>query len=223
MIVMKEEQNVVVPGENLGERNGRRLGIGVYEEGSHVFSGVLGVPRATENEIFVIPHSGVYIPRQGDMVIGRIKSVEVSGWFVDINSPYLAFMPTSEAVDKFEAARSELSKFYGIGETIYCIVSKVTNEKNVQVSMDDRMAKKLENGVLLQVVPTKVPRIIGKAASMLKLIKSRTGCNLLVGQNGVVWLDGDDKTKAIESILTIERESHFEGLTEKIEKLLGGS
>lgn len=219
---MTESNKVAVPGDDLGERGGRRLGVGVYSEGERIFSSVLGVPRITENEVFVIPFSGIYMPRSDDMVVGKIKSVEVSGWFVDINSPYLAFMPLAEAVEEYvDTSRSDMSNFFAVNDTIYCKIGKVTKEKNVRVTMNDRSARKLDTGTLVQVVPTKVPRIIGKAASMLKLIKNKTGCNLLVGQNGLVWIDGKDKAKAIEAVLMIEKESHMEGLTDKIEKMLG--
>ncbi len=220
---MAVNYSVVVPGDSLGERNGRKLGSGVYIEGEQLFSSVLGVAKVTENEAFVIPSSGVYMPRGGDMIIGRVKSVEVSGWFIDVNSPYLAFMPLSDATEEFlDTTRVDMSNVFSVNDLIYCKISKVTMEKNVRVSMIDRMARKLETGVIINVVPTKVPRIIGKEASMLKLIKTNTGCNILVGQNGRIWIDGKDKAKAIEAILIIEKESHIEGLTERIEKLLGG-
>jgi exosome complex component RRP4 len=79
----------------------------------------------------------------------------------------------------------------------------------------------LLGGIIIKVTPQKIPRIIGKEGSMIKLIKQKTACDIITGQNGVVWLRGENKAKAIEAILTIEKESHTIGLTEKIEKLLG--
>jgi exosome complex component RRP4 len=85
-------REIVLPGDMLDERKGRKLGNGVYEEDDKVFSKFLGVPRVNEIELSVIPLSGTYLPRFGDRIIGVIESVEVSGWFVDINSPYSAFL-----------------------------------------------------------------------------------------------------------------------------------
>jgi exosome complex component RRP4 len=221
---MGSEKKIVVPGDFLGEKKGRKLGTGVYQEGEKVFSSVLGIPKITNLEISVIPFSGIYMPRKGDMVIGKIKSVEVSGWFVDINSPYLAFLPIGEALKEYvDLSQVDLSSFFAVDDVIYCMITKVTQDKIIQVSMKRGGAKKIETGVLIQVIPTKVPRIIGRGASMLKLIKSKTKCNLLVGQNGVIWIEGKNAAKAIEAILTIEKESHVEGLTNKIEKMLSGS
>jgi len=214
-------KEIVLPGEVVDERKGRKLGSGVYLGDDKVFSKVLGIPKVDENEISVIALSGVYIPRVGDRIIGIINEVEISGWSVDINSPYTAFLPFSEAVEEFvDMSRTDLSRYFDIGDTIYCKISKVTKNKVVQVSMNDMSAKKLYSGVIVKVTPTKIPRIIGRGGSMISLMKNKTKCDIIPGQNGVVWIKGEDKTKAIEAVLTVEKESHIVGLTEKIEKML---
>jgi exosome complex component RRP4 len=214
-------KEIVLPGEFIDERKGRKLDTGVYLEENKVFSKVLGISKVDENEISVIALSGAYIPKVGDRVVGVISEVEISGWSVDINSPYTAFLPFSEAVEEFvDMSRTDLSRYFDIGNIIYCRVSKVTKNKVVQVSMDDMSAKKLYGGITVKVTPTKVPRIIGRGGSMISLIKNKTNCEIIPGQNGVVWIRGEDKTKAIETILTVEKESHTVGLTEKIEGML---
>ncbi|MCS7105864.1 MAG: exosome complex RNA-binding protein Rrp4 [Candidatus Aenigmarchaeota archaeon] len=221
---MNEENvmEIVLPGEFIAERNGRKLGRGVYLEGEKVYSKVLGIPKIEENEISVIPLAGAYIPKVGQKVVGIISEVEISGWGVDINSPYAAFLPLGEGVEEFvDISRTDLSKYYDINDIIYCKILKVPKNKIVQVSMRDVGCKKLKEGIIIRVTPTKVPRIIGKGGSMINLIKKKTGCEIIVGQNGVIWLKGERKDKAIEAILRIERESHVVGLTEKIEKMLG--
>lgn len=217
-----ETREVVIPGELIDEKKGRKVGSGAYFEDENVFAKVLGIVKTDENEIYVIPLSGVYMPKSGDRVIGVISDFSISGWMVDINSPYKAFLPLSEAVSEFvDTQMTDISKFFGIGDIIFCKVSKVTKDKNIQVSMRVIGSRKLYNGIVIKVTPSKIPRVIGKEGSMIKLLKSKTNCDILAGQNGVVWIRGLDKAKAIESILTIEKESHIVGLTEKIEKMLG--
>jgi exosome complex component RRP4 len=212
---------IVLPGEFIEERKGRKLGKGVYEENGKVFAKVLGLPRVTDTEVSVIPLSGAYLPNVGDRVIGVVSTVEIAGWFVDINSPYLAFLPLGEAVEEFvDTSRVDLSRYFDTGDVIFCRISKVTKSKNVQVSMRDMVSRKLYGGVLIKVTPYKVPRIIGKGGSMIQMIKQKTKCDIYVGQNGVIWIRGENKGKAIEAILTIERESHTSGLTERIERML---
>lgn len=140
---------------------------------------------------------------------------------VDINSPYVAFLPLSEGVMGFvDTARADLSRFFDVDDIIFCTVSKLTKNKTMQVSMRDIGSRKLYGGVTIKVSPNKIPRIIGKGGSMIGIIKEKTNCEIYTGRNGLVWVRGENKVKAIEAILTVERESHTVGLTEKIEKML---
>ena len=219
---MAEYREIVTPGEKIDERKGRKLGSGVYQEGESVLSKFMGIPRIDENEVSVIPLSGVYMPNIGDRVIGVVSGVEISGWSVDISSPYVAFLPVAEAVDEFvDMARTDISRYFDVNDIIFCRVSKVTKNKTIQVSMRDTLARKLYGGIIIKATPSKVPRIIGKAGSMISLIKTKTKCDIYTGQNGVIWIRGENKAKAIEAILTIEKESHTTGLTERIENMLG--
>lgn len=218
---MVEVRPIVLPGEFLDERKGRKLGSEVYCEEEMVYSKVLGIPKISEVEISVVPLAGKYIPKPGDRIIGIVKEVEISGWSIDINSPYQAFLPLSEGVEEFvDLSKIDLSKYYDINDLIFCKVLKVPKNRIIQVSMKDSASKKLSDGTLVKIVPTKVPRIIGRGGSMINLIKNKTKCEILVGQNGLIWIKNGEKTKAIQAILTIERESHLIGLTEKIERML---
>lgn len=217
----KKAPRIVLPGEYVDELRGRKTGSGVYIDGDKVFSNVIGVPRTGMYEVAVVPLSGKYIPQFGDKVIGVVESVEISGWMVDINAPYIGFLPVSEGVEEYVDARADISKFYAKGDIIACRISRVTSTKSVQCSMRDMMARKLNGGTVIKVTPSKIPRIIGKNGSMINLIKGATGTEISTGQNGYVWIRGDNKELAIEAVLTIDRESHMPGLTEKIEGMLG--
>lgn len=215
-------REIVLPGETVDERKGRKLGEGVYAEEDIVYSKVIGIPVRGDKEIKVIPLSGVYLPKVGDRVIGIIQSVEFSGWVININSPYTAFLPLAEGVREFvDVYRVDLSRYYDVDDVIFCRISKVTKDKNVQVSMKYLDCKKLVGGIVIKITPYKIARLIGKGGSMINLIKSKTKCMIYPGQNGLVWIKGENKLKAIQAILTIEKESHLYGLTEKIQKMLG--
>lgn len=217
-------REIVLPGEFLDDRKGRKIGQGVYLENEKVFAKVLGIPKISDVEISVVPLAARYIPRFGDRVVATIKEVEISGWLVDINSPYVAFLPLSEAVEEFvDVQRADLNRYYDVGDIIFCKVSRVTKQKVIQVSMRDVFARKLYGGVLIKITPTKIPRLIGKGGSMINMIKQKTECEIFTGQNGAIWIRGENKAKAIEAILTVEKESHTTGLTERIEKKLGGT
>jgi exosome complex component RRP4 len=88
---------------------------------------------------------------------------------------------------------------------------------------DGQGLRKLDEGIILKVSPVKVPRIIGKGGSMITMIKEKTGCRIMVGQNGIIWLSGPDSEKekiAVNTINFIEENAHKEGLTDIVKDLL---
>ena len=104
-----------------------------------------------------------------------------------------------------------------------CQIVKTSGPKIIDVSMKGPGLRKLGPGKLLKVAPAKVPRIIGKQGSMISMIKEMTDCKISVGQNGIIWLVGEDPKKeltAVDAINLIERESHISGLTDKVKELL---
>jgi len=58
---------------------------------------------------------------------------------------------------------------------------------------------------------------------MINLIKKMTQTRIIVGQNGWVWVSGrkeELERVAIEAILKVDRESHTQGLTDRVKELL---
>lgn len=95
-------------------------------------------------------------------------------------------------------------------------------KKKLQITLKDHNLFKIKGGYIIDVEPTKVPRIIGKKGSMISLLKNYTKCRIFVGQNGRIWIDGSDEgvQKVIDTIKMIETEALSYGLTDKVEKLL---
>src|SRR3989344_9338683 len=93
--------------------------------------------------------------------------------------------------------------------------------KGVDVTKKERGLGKIEEGLIFKINPNKVPRIIGKEGSMIKLIRDKTGCDITAGQNGFIWILGDkieNELLAKKSVEFIAERSFVEGLTEKVEK-----
>lgn len=212
---------LVLPGDELGRGI---AGSGTYLDQGVVVSKVVGMAEKKDDVYFVIPLNGVYIPKKGDGVIGMITEVAPSKWVVDINSPYPATMSLSEAVEEFiDLTKSDLTKYYDYGDMIFAKISSVTKSRQVQLTMRDKRCRKLYDGRVVKITPAKVPRVIGKGGSMVELIKKKTGCQIVVGQNGIIWVKGDKRHLAVETILKIEEYAHTIGLTDKIEKFLDAS
>jgi len=153
-------------------------------------------------------------------VIGKIMDISASNWLVDINSPYPAPLHVNEVPWRVEFG--ETGKFMSVGDVVLLKIVSVDEMKRIQVSMQDHGLRKLTGGMVIEVSPSKVPRVIGRNGSMIQTLKNETGCRIYVGQNGRIWIDGelDNILKAIEAIKMIEEEAHSLGLTEKVKRFL---
>lgn len=80
---------------------------------------------------------------------------------------------------------------------------------------------KLPSNLIIRINPMKIPRLIGKEGAMINLIKSESGCDVIIGQNGIAWINGDAEKKplAIEAIELIQREYYDPNLSEKVREL----
>ena len=128
-----------------------------------------------------------------------------------------------EATSDFIERGADLTKYFDFGEIIVANVINVTKSKAIDLSMKGPGLRKLKGGKLIEVTSSKVPRIIGKQGSMITLIKNATNCKIIIGQNGWVWILGDDlndEMLAAAAILKIEQEAHTSGLTDKISAFL---
>jgi exosome complex component RRP4 len=92
----------------------------------------------------------------------------------------------------------------------------------IELTLREKGLRKIKGGRLLEVPSTKVPRVIGHNGSMVSMLKKETGCEIFVGQNGRIWINGKDENmdKLSEAIDMIIRESHTSGLTDKISRFL---
>ena len=211
-------RQIVIPGEALPDD---RAGKNVYTKDGKNYSTVVGIVNQVNGYVNVVPLKGVYNPKVGDSVIGTVKDIASSLWVIDINSPYSALLTLSEGVNEFvDLTKSDLTKYYDYGDVIFGKISSVTKTKTVFMSMKQRGARKLVGGRIIKVTPSKVPRIIGKGGSMVEMIKKKTNTHIVVGQNGIVWIKGEKRERAIEAIIQIEKYSHMEGLTNYISEFL---
>jgi exosome complex component RRP4 len=213
-------REITIPGETLGSKKTFKPGYGTYIEGDKIFSKFVGILQKRGEYISVIPLSGVYIPQRNDKVIGMIEEVQKFGWIVNLECPWDGFLSTSEGItDYVDLKRVKLEKYFDVGDIIYTqVVSH--NKGDVQLTMKSPITRKLRGGIIVKITPSKVPRLIGKQGSMVNLIKDKTKTVIRVGQNGLVWVSGENVTKAVKAIKMVEQKSHIYGLTEEISKLL---
>ena len=218
-----EKKQLVAPGEILAE--GRYLsGENTHREGEKVYSSRVGVVEIAGDRLGVIPLKGPYIPHVGDVVVGRIVDIAMSGWIVDIDAPYPALLPASETFGHRGPRGSvDLSRIFNIGDLVVSEVLAFDRTRDPLITAKGPGLGKIASARIIQLSPAKVPRLIGRKGSMISLLKKGTGANIIVGQNGIVLVSGkspDSENAAIRAIRMVEREAHTRGLTDRIQAML---
>lgn len=217
-----ENRDVIVPGDIVAKGMDYLPGFGTYRKDEDIVASRLGLARVEGRAIKITPLSGRYIPKKNDVIIGKVIDITVNGWRLEINSAYSGMLMMKEATSEFIQKGADLSTYYKLGEYLVCKITNVTSQKLVDLSLKGPGLKKLTSGRLMYVNPHKVPRIIGKQGSMVQMLKEATDTNIIVGQNGIIWLKGEPKSEtiAMNAIKKIEQESHISGLTVKIQDFL---
>ena len=213
-----ENKDLVIPGQILADDE-YYSGRGTFKENGKVCSSLLGRVSLRNKKIRVIPLKSKYVPKKGDVVIGKIKDVRFSMWDLDINSPYSGILPAFEV---FGREKKELNKVYDVGDVLFLRVVDVDEIKKAKLGLKGRGMGKFKGGIIVDIAPTKVPRLIGKKGSMINMIKDKTKCKIVVGQNGLVWVKGNEDMEQLtrDIIHLIEAEAHTSGLTNKIKNKL---
>ena len=126
------------------------------------------------------------------------------------------------AFEVFGREKKELNKVYDVGDVLFLRVVDVDEIKKAKLGLKGRGMGKFKGGIIVDIAPTKVPRLIGKKGSMINMIKDKTKCKIVVGQNGLVWVKGNEDMEQLtrEIIHLIEAEAHTSGLTNKIKNKL---
>jgi len=217
-----KEKEIVVPGEILASGMGYLPSKGSYREGDNVIASRLGMVNVDGKVIRIIPMSGRYQPKAGDVIIGKVIDVLFSGWKLETNTAYAAMLSMKDGSSEYIAKGADLTKYYDVGDYAVVKIVNVTSQNLIDLTMRGPGLKKLNGGRVIEVSTHKVPRIIGKQGSMISMIKRATDCRIVVGQNGLVWLDGEPQNEliAINTIRKIEAEAHISGLTDRIKTYL---
>jgi len=217
-VLLVEDKQILVPGEILAEGD-YHSGRGTFKEDDKICSSLVGLVAVRDKKLSVIPLQSKYIPKRGDVVIGKISDVRFSMWNLDINSPYSGILPAAEVFGK---EKRDIKSAFNVGDVLFLRVVDVDEVKKVKLGLKGRGLGKFRGGILINITPTKVPRLIGKKGSMINMIKDQTHCEVVVGQNGVVWVKGKPEMERIvqKVVRTIEEEAHTSGLTDRIRDML---
>jgi len=214
----EHQRQVVIPGETIVEGENYLPGDGTEKQGKKIVALRYGLSEESNKLVKVIPLSGVYQPRRGNIVIGKCNQITFNGWVIDIGTAENAFLPLMET-PRF-VSKDRLDEVMRIGDLAVVQIFGI-NGRGVDLTIKSRGLGRIEEGIVFKINSNKVPRVIGKEGSMIRIIREYTNCDITVGQNGFVWIKGDkieDELFAKRAIIFITEKSFMEGLTEKVEK-----
>ncbi len=212
-----KKRRIVIPGEVILSGDDYLPGEGTRREGGDVVASRFGLAEESGRVVKVIAITGAFIPRRNNVIIGRVSNIVFNGWILDIDSASSGFLPIDESPRFIN--KSEMDQFLAIGDVISAKIWSV-NQRGTDLTLKGKGLGKLEGGFIFRVSPNRVPRVIGREGSMINLIKEKTACNISVGQNGWIWIKGNDidsQIRARKAIEFVTDKVYVEGLTEKME------
>lgn len=224
--IMVENHEIVIPGDKIAEGE-YRYGEGVVKRGNEYYSTLVGLFQDKGDFIQVKALKGKYVPRPGDLVIGKIIEVGLTSWLVNIGAPYSAILSANNATEKrFDPVKDDTRRIFDVGDIILTKIVSFDRTRDPSIITNERGLGKLRGGRLIEIEAAHIPRVIGKKGTMINMVKRLTRTQIITGQNGRIWVQGkkiEDELKAIESIRKIELEAHTQGLTDRIRDMLSNS
>ncbi|MDD5111068.1 MAG: KH domain-containing protein [Candidatus Altiarchaeota archaeon] len=237
MMFHVKDREIVSPGQLLGADV--RHDMNCYTEGSQVYSLVKGLARIDGESITVIPARGGYTPKADDTVIGIVTDSNSAGWVIDINTAYSCFLRKDETEgprrdggrDRRGGGRRgppmrgrDFRDDHGPHEEVKLAIGDIISAKVLSVDevYNANLTRpwNLSDGMMLSMNPKRIPRLIGKKQSMLSMIKEKTGCKIVTGQNGLGGVKGEQAVLVAEVVQKIELEAEIPGLTDRVSALL---
>lgn len=190
-----------MPGEKIAE--GRINAPNTFFGENATYAAVIGM---VDDEGRYIPLENRYRASVGDVVVGIVTDVRHAGYEVDLNLPEGGFIPTRDV-------RLTLQ----LGDFVICRVKSVSEVGDVDLGEVRRLPK----GKIVDFPSAKVPRLIGKKSSMINLLKDYAGGDIMVGNNGYVWMSEKcDMPLLLKAIKLVERKAHKSGLTDEVAAML---
>ncbi len=197
-----------------------RPGPGTYRVDGRIYASVLGLLQRRPPLVRIVPLSGRYIPKPRDVVVGTVTDVQGTFWLLDIGAP--RWTPLHMTGTPWKIDFGETGQYLRVGDAVVVAVESIEATGRIGVTMLGEGLGKLEGGTIATISPAKVPRVIGRSGSMIRTITTLTGCKVVVGQNGRIWVDGSPEgiIRARECLRLIEEEGQRSGLTERVQAYL---
>lgn len=191
------ERKIVLPGDKIAEGSVRIPN--TYAENNNAYATLVGFIDESNR---YVPIEKRYRPEVGETVVGVVTDARHAGYSVDLNLPEEGFIST-----KFMRASLML------GDMVVARIRAV--ERGGDIDLTD--VRRLPRGKLVVFPSAKIPRLVGKQNSMIDTIKRYGGGDVVVGNNGYVWISEKANIPLIlKAMEMVEERAHKRGLTDAI-------
>lgn len=199
-------RSVVVPGEAITDETQWMRGHGTttnLSPAATLITATLAGPVTPTNKLLsVLPLRARYTPEVGDLVLGRIVSVDKSQWRVDVSAPLLAKLSMSSinlpgGALRRRTANDELQmrRYFQEGDLLVAEVQSVSGSDGA-ATLHARSLRygKLRNGIFLAVSGTGGGGGVVRSRRQQFTINTSPGAigggdvDVILGVNGYVWL-----------------------------------
>jgi exosome complex component RRP4 len=217
-----EPRELVIPGELIWEGRAR-TGENTFRKNGNVYASRLGLVNYGKDVVSVIALEAGYNPMVGDLVLGDVVDIMLGQWSINIGASMEAVLSVPDAVDKPFYTDFNMPRVLDLGETIIAKIVDLDRRRTPIISMLGRGLGKVNSGFIINITPSKIPRLIGKKGSMINMILKETGANIVIGQNGRILIQARtirQENMVVKTIKKIEMEAHTSGLTNRIQAYL---
>ena len=220
---MGDKRKYVIPGDVV-TTGPFRPEQNVILDGNNIIATTIGISEIYDDSVKVIPLTGMYIPKIDDLVIAKVNSHTSLSWELDINSCYVGFLPAQDVFGRdFSAHADELSSKLKTGDLVAARIANFDRTRDPLVTISDRDLGQIDSGELVEISPSKVPRLIGKRGTMIQMIEMATDAAITIGQNGWVVISCESPEgllKAKKAIQMVNEQAHVANLTDQVKEML---
>lgn len=229
-------REIVVPGEELTDDMENFVpgrGTTYNTDKSKIISLHIGLKQVRGKYVNVIPLKGLYTPQPGDKIIALVVDKNPVKYKCDINAKDFGQLKPKNTIKRSykrggrggggQRSRYPDTDMFDIGDILVAKVLSADRLNKPELTTVGKYLGKKTGGLCISIDPPKIPRIIGRKGSMIKMLKNLTSCNIFVTQNGRIWLKGDSMAHEqllIDAVKKIQREAHTFGLTDRIEEYI---
>mmetsp|Transcript_13543 Transcript_13543/g.20638 ORF Transcript_13543/g.20638 Transcript_13543/m.20638 type:complete len:338 (+) Transcript_13543:108-1121(+) len=195
------------------------------QQQQRLIASVAGVIERVNKLVSVSPAaSSVYVPAIGDLVVGRISTVQANRWKVTLNPTQreaallLSGVNLPNGAQRIRTSEDALMmrKLYTEGDLVSAEVQQVMHDGTASLHTRSLRYGKLENGCVVTVPPSLVPRMKQHFAT---LTLSNASIDVLLACNGILWIQrsipkewttAEDQDIPLAETLQKQRKRHAE-------------